>query len=179
MFVSHMITLDAPAGVVTQRLRVLLEGSGFRDAARGAITEQRPLYLRAGVGPISKQVEVARLADYVRGPAIVFPFRWSATGPGGTLFPVLDANLEVSPEPIGDSSHPRTRLRLVGSYTAPLGPVGSVLDHVMLHHVATRTTKTFLVRLARQLLPSEQHAITEDEVVDVGPDWGSPDPAPP
>lgn len=179
VFVSHMVTLEAPAGAVAQRLRGMFEGAGFREAACGAIAEQQPVYLRAGVGPIAKRVEIARLADYPRGPAIVFPFRWSATGPAGDLFPVLDANLEVIPEPSPGSDDARTRLRLTGSYTPPLGPVGRVLDHVVLHHVASQTTRAFVVRLARQLVPATHPAINDADVVDLGSECDNPNPATP
>jgi hypothetical protein len=87
MFISHMVVLEAPAGVVAQRLRAALDGPGFQAAACGAIAEQQPMYLRAGIGQIGKRVEIACIADYPRGPAIVFPFRWSATGAPGWPLP--------------------------------------------------------------------------------------------
>jgi len=72
---------------------------------------------------------------------VVFPFRWSASGPGG-LFPALDADLEVAP--LGDS----TQLSISARYVPPLGKLGRLIDRAVLSRVAEATVKDFLDRVA-------------------------------
>jgi hypothetical protein len=66
-----------------------------------------------------------------------------ATGPGGALFPVLDADLELTA-----LSKDATMLRLVGAYQAPLGKAGAVLDRAVLQWVATATIHAFIRRIS-------------------------------
>jgi len=89
-------------------------------------------------------VQVRELAwtDQSAGLAI----RWEATGPGGGLFPVLDADLTLAP--IGDRA---TILALAGAYRPPLGAMGAALDRAILHRVASATIRAFLGQVARRI----------------------------
>lgn len=51
-----------------------------------------------------------------RGEAAVLVLRWQATGPGGKLFPALDADIWLTPA--GEYS---ARLSLAGAYRPPPG----------------------------------------------------------
>jgi hypothetical protein len=54
--------------------------------------------------------------------------RWEATGPGGGLLPVLDADIRLAP-----AGEDVTLLTMADAYRPPLGPLGDVLDRAILH----------------------------------------------
>jgi hypothetical protein len=99
---------------------------------------------------MSKLVEV-HLAT--RGEAAVLALRWEATGPGGRLFPALDADIWLTPA--GEHS---TRLSLAGVYRPPLAAVGPGLDRAVLHRVADATVRSLLARMADVLARSPESA---------------------
>lgn len=105
---------------------------------------------RAGFAGLSKEVAVQLLAPYDRHGTLVVAFSWEATGAFGDLFPVLDANLEVSGDSTGD-----TNLTLIGSYRPPAGRLGETLDKYLLNQVAESTARSFLRHLQRALLKEQ------------------------
>jgi hypothetical protein len=90
------------------------------------------------------RVQVRELAE--RGGCARWAIRWEATGTGGALFPVLDADIRLVPA--GDRS---TVLGLTGSYRPPFGPLGAALDRAILHRVAAATIRNFLARVAARI----------------------------
>jgi hypothetical protein len=72
--------------------------------------------------------------------------RWQATGPGGRLFPALDADLALTP-----AGEHATRLSLAGAYRPLLGPVDAGLDKAIFHKVAQATVRSLLARVADAL----------------------------
>jgi len=69
--------------------------------------------------------------------------RWEAVGPGGGLFPALDADIMLTS--VDDQA---TMLTLTGVYRPPLGSVGAGLDQAFLHRVAVATMRDFLGRVS-------------------------------
>jgi hypothetical protein len=61
----------------------------------------------------------------------------------GRLFPVLDADLTVTPADAG-----RTLMKLDGAYRPPLGAAGATLDRVLLGRAAEATIRSLLTRIA-------------------------------
>lgn len=153
MFVLESVFLPLPSAVVGERLRAVFDRSELDDVASSALVAPEPMYLRAGAGPLSKRVRVDRLPDYARDDARVFPVRWSASGPTEHWFPVLDADLEVVP---GEDSG--TQLRLTGAYRPPFGSVGQTLDRLVLNRIAALTIRTFLTRVADELVADHHEA---------------------
>ena len=104
-----------------------------------------PGLTRVGVAGVSKlvRVQVRELSwtDLSAGLAL----RWEATGPGGGLFPVLDADLKLAPDGEG------TMLSMAGSYRPPFGPLGDALDRALLSRVATATIRSFIAQVAVQI----------------------------
>jgi hypothetical protein len=106
----------------------------------------------ARVGPtgampgLSRLVEVRSRDLAVRNEVAVMALRWEAVGPGGGLFPVLDADIALSR--YGPS---QTLVALTGTYRPPLGPLGAALDRVALRRVATATMEHFVMLLAGML----------------------------
>jgi len=64
-------------------------------------------------------------------------------GPGGGLFPALDADLELTA--LGQDA---TMLRLAGAYRQPLATAGGALDQTVLRTVAAATIQAFIRRVA-------------------------------
>ena len=80
--------------------------------------------------------------------------RWEATGPGGRLFPALDADMSLTPA--GEHS---TRLSLAGVYRPPLAALGAGLDRAVFHKVADATVRSLLARVANVLGPPPAGAV--------------------
>jgi hypothetical protein len=115
--------------------------------------------LLADVG-FGEHMRIARTVEIEFAPAVhvgtraIFPFRWSASGPGG-MFPGLDADLEVAP--LGAET---TQLAISARYVPPLGKVGKLIDRAILSRVAEATVKDFLDRVAAAVLEMVAVAIT-------------------
>jgi len=92
---------------------------------------------------LSKLVRVQVLPAVQRGAVIVLALRWEATGAGGRLFPVLDANITLLPD--GEQA---ALLGLEGVYRPPAGAAGAWLDRAVLHRFADATIRSFLHRIA-------------------------------
>jgi len=91
---------------------------------------------------IARTVEIEFAPEVRAGNKAIFPFRWSASGPGG-VFPAMDADLEVAP--LGADS---TQLSISARYVPPLGKLGRLIDRAVLSRVAEATVKDFLDRVA-------------------------------
>jgi len=142
MFVGDEVRLEVSFAVARERLARLSESSALFGVSADAYG---PGLTRVGVAGVSKLVRVQARelswTDRTAGLAL----RWEAIGTSGVLFPVLDADLRLTPEGEG------TVLTLAGAYRPPLGPVGQALDRALLHKVAEATVRTFLTRVAAQL----------------------------
>ena len=142
MFVGDEVRLEVSYAVARERLARLGDSgalSGLSEDAYG------PGLTRVGVAGVSKlvRVQVRELSwtDLTAGLAL----RWEATGPGGGLFPVLDADLKLAPNGAG------TMLTMTGSYRPPLGSLGEALDRALLRRVAAATIRSFVAQVAAQI----------------------------
>src|SRR5579859_4403456 len=146
MFVGDEVQLEVGFAVARDRLRQLAEGGALLGTSEDAYDHGTTSLERVGVAGLSKlvRVQVRELAwtDQSVGLAI----RWEATGPGGGLFPVLDADLTLAP--MGERA---TILTLAGAYRPPLGAMGAALDRVILSRVANATIRAFLAQVARRI----------------------------
>ena len=147
MFVGDEVQLETSFAVARNRLRQLTEAGVLLGSSEDAYNHGTIGFERVGVPGLSKlvRVQVRELAwtDQSVGLAI----RWEATGPGGGLFPVLDADLTMAP-----SGERVTILALAGAYRPPLGPMGAALDRAILHRVASATIRAFLAEVARRII---------------------------
>ncbi len=145
MFVGDEVLLEVSFPVAREALARLAESGALVGASYDAYSDEGT-HLRVGVAGLSKlvRVQVRELAgsDTSAGLAV----RWEATGPGGPLFPVLDADIRLAPA--GDRA---AWLTIAGSYRPPLGPFGEALDRAILHRVATATISSFLAQVAAQI----------------------------
>ena len=146
MFVGNEVRLDVGFAVARERLTRLGESGALFASSADA-------YGLARVGPgggVAKlvRVQVRELSWTDRSGGLAL--RWEATGAGGKLFPVLDADLTLV-----DFGAQGTLVALAGVYRPPLGALGHALDRAVLHRVAVATIKSFLAQVAAQL--ADQH----------------------
>ena len=114
IFVADQVLLNLTFGVAAARLAEVARGGLLTRVSEGAYGDGVSGLARvgpSGAAPgVSKLVEVHFLDLAVRGESAVLPLRWQAAGPGGALFPALDADLALTPA--GEYS---TRLSLAGA----------------------------------------------------------------
>lgn len=153
MFVTHELIADVSFPLARQRLSSLVHEGWLGAASEDAYQDGFTTVIR--VGPFmdrpgaSKRVRVRFLDPVHRGEAMTVGARWEATGITGALFPVLDADINLTP-----AGAKATRLALAGTYRPPLDGLGATLDKVILHRVATATVRALLERVAGALVPS-------------------------
>lgn len=148
MFVRDEVPIDVGFEVARERLAKL--DSWFLTASDHAYGEG--IAGLARIGPRAPAPTMSRLAE-IRFQSLAaddgragLALRWEARGPGGRLFPVLDADLTLTPA--GENT---ALLTLAGAYRPPLGSLGAELDRLLLHRVAEATIRNFLERVATAL----------------------------
>jgi len=157
VIVGREVLVSVSFGAAQARLADLARAGALDGASRGAYGDG--IGTLAHVGPVgavpglSKLVRVQFRELVAHDGSAVLTLRWEATGVGGALFPVLDA--DVTLRPAGESA---TRLTLAGAYRAPLGPLGAALDRALLQRVATATVASLLRRMAGALIPADGRA---------------------
>ena len=75
--------------------------------------------------------------------SVLSGLRWEAAGPGGDLFPVLDADITLTAD--GDEA---AWLRLGGVYRPPLDALSAGLDAAIIKQIAAATIRSFVARVA-------------------------------
>jgi len=147
MFIARERLVHAEYGVAQARLARIAGASGLAGVSQAAYEDGLTHLVRVGpfgdaVG-FSKLVAVRVLDPVYRDDTMTIALRWEAIGATGGLFPVLDADISLSPA--GEAS---TRLALSGSYRPPLGRFGASLDKAILSRVATATIAALLRSIA-------------------------------
>ena len=142
MFVESHVTLPLPISeALPQILRRLHETSGQQLPVGPARLPQR----------LAKLVRVHVGEPREVGRTTVIPLRWRATGPTARAYPALNARLGLTP-----SDDLTTVLSLVGTYTPPLGRLGSGLDRAAMSRVGQATADSFVHDLATRC----EHSLT-------------------
>jgi hypothetical protein len=150
MFASHEVVLSMSFARSRARLAVLGRGGWLSGPSERAYAEGLVGLTEAGscgaVLSASRLVRVQLLEPVPRADRLVLPLRWEATGAAGQLFPVLDADLTLSP---GGEEH--STLTLTGAYRPPLGRADAALDRVLLGRAAAATVRSLLTQVAASL----------------------------
>ena len=143
MFVGDEVRLEVGFAAARDKLACLAKGGGLLSASQDAYGQETAGLLRVGTAGFPKlvQVQVRELAW--TGETAATAIRWEATGPGGVLFPVLDADIRLVP-----AGRQRTALTLPGSYRPPLGVLGQAADRAVLHRIATAAVRIFVAQVA-------------------------------
>jgi len=154
MFASHEVRLDMTFARARARLAMLCNAGWLSGPSEQAYAEGLAGLIRVGpfgaVLGASKLVRVQLLEPVPRDDTVVIPLRWEASGAAGRLFPVLDANLVLTPD--GEDA---VTLAVTGAYRPPLGSVGEVLDRALLNRAATATIRSLLTRIADSMVAGE------------------------
>jgi hypothetical protein len=143
VFVAGEVLLDLSFPAAAARLADLARGGSLTRASQEAYDDGLTGLVRVGplgaAAGMSKLVEVHVLEVATRGESAVLALRWEATGPGGRLFPALDADMSLTPE--GQHS---TRLSLAGAYRPRSLPWARGPDRAVVHEVADVTVRSLL-----------------------------------
>jgi hypothetical protein len=151
MFVAAETVVAAPFAQARPGLVAVADG-GWLESASGDAYGRWGAGL-ARVGPrgsaraMSRLAEVRRTGLSARSTSATLILRWEAAGPGGRLFPVLDADLILAP--YGDSA---SLLALAGVYRPPPGAVGTAPKRVVMRRVAQATLQGFVNQIGADIL---------------------------
>jgi hypothetical protein len=146
MFVGDEVLVDVAFPIARERLAQLAAAGALAGPSEDVYGREIAGLARVGAAGVVKlvRVQVRELAgtDGSAGLAI----RWEATGPGGRLFPVLDADIQLIP-----AGQHATWLTMAGVYRPPLGALGEILDRAVLHRVAVATVRGFMAWVAARI----------------------------
>jgi hypothetical protein len=146
MFVGDEVGLDVSFDVARSGLARLARGSWLSSASQDAYDLGVTGLSRVGALGLTREVRVQARELAEREGSAGLAIRWEVTGPGGGLYPVLDADITL--HPAGEDA---TLLTLAGAYRPPLGILGQALDRAILHRVAAATVRNFLSRVAAEI----------------------------
>jgi hypothetical protein len=146
MFLGTEIQIALGFNVARARLADLARDGLLRDTSDDAWRDLDAGLARVGplgaVPGMSKLVTVQFRDTALHQNFAVWAIRWEATGPGGVLFPALDADIMLTQ--MGEDA---TMLAVWGVYRPPLGALGAGLDRVVMRRVAEATIRTFAHRI--------------------------------
>jgi hypothetical protein len=151
MFVQADLPLRLSFDAAARALDRALADGGLVAESRRAMADGLEFVMP--VGPRgsghfpTREVVVRLLPARWHGQRLLVDLRWETTGPGGRLFPALDAILELAAGDEPDLS----RLSIIGRYEPPLAAVGQTVDAMVMSKVATATMTAMLREVAIQL----------------------------
>ena len=146
MFVGEEVQLGVSFAVARERLMQLTGSRLLLSTSEDAYDLGTACLSPVGVPGLSKLVRIqARDLASTKG-SVGLAIRWEATGPGGGLFPVLDADIRLI-----RAGQRATVLAMSGVYRPPLGALGQALDRAILHRVADATIRGFVAQVAARI----------------------------
>jgi hypothetical protein len=156
MFVGDEVLLEVSFAVACERLTQLTESGALITTSEDSYSRETGTLTRVGAIGLSKlvRVQVRELSRTEEWAGIAL--RWEAAGPRGGLFPVLDADVRLTP-----AGEHVTRLSMAGSYRPPLGSLGQSLDRAILHRVADATIRRFVAQVAARIGGGQSGGATE------------------
>lgn len=153
MFVSGEVSLDVSFAAAQARLANLIGGDWLVSVSAQAYGDG--ITSLAGAGPLGAAAGLSRLCHVyfqnlkASSDSTRVALRWEVIGPGGRLFPALDADMTLTP-----AGKHFTTLALTGVYRTPLGTMSAQLDWVLWHGIATATIRAFLRLLTDAIVRS-------------------------
>jgi hypothetical protein len=151
MFLREELRLNVAFMPARDRLAAMAHSGSLLTAAQAASDEAAAGDGSTGlarVGPLGPVLGLSRVVEVQFGDLVAhddtaqLALRWEVAGPGGGLFPALDADITLA-----TTDDDATILVLTGVYRPPLGSVGAGLDQAILHRVAVATIRDFLSRV--------------------------------
>lgn len=130
------------------------------ELATGAALAREPMRAKIGLkagGILAAKVTVT-IASPSRGrDGVTIPLTWVGAS-SSWLFPRLDGLLGLSKIGTGQS-----QLWLEGSYRAPFGRPGQLMDQAVMHRVADSTIRGFLDRVANSLIELAERGFGDNQ----------------
>jgi hypothetical protein len=146
VFVGDEMQLEVSFDIARERL-AQLAGSGFLlNTSEDAYDLGTAGLARVGMHSVSKLVRVHSRDLASTEGSVGLAIRWEATGPGGGLFPVMDADIRLV-----RAGERACVLTMWGVYRPPLGALGEALDRAILHRVAAATLRDFVAQVAARI----------------------------
>jgi hypothetical protein len=146
MFVGDEVQLNVSFAVARKRLMSLAEAGALLGPSEDAYDHEAEGLTRVGIPGLSKLVRVQIRDLASTEESVGLAIRWEASGPGGGLFPVLDADIRLA-----RAGARAAVLAVAGVYRPPLGPLGQALDRAILHRAAAATIRGFVIQVAASL----------------------------
>ena len=178
VFVSGEVSLDVSFTAVQARLANLIGGGLLASASAQAYSDG--ITGLTAIGALGSALGLPGLCQVhcqdlkARGDSARFALRWEVAGPGGGLFPALDADITLA-----SAGRHSTTLTLTGVYRTPLGTMSAELDRVIWHGVATATIQAFLRLLTEPIRRPAQAAGPAAKADDPDPSPIPPEPQTP
>ena len=150
MFAGDEVRLEVSFNAAQARLANLIRGGSLVSASQHAYGEGITGLVR--VGPLGAAPGISRIVEVrfrelvARGDTAVLALRWETLGPGGKLFPALDADITLTP-----AGEQATLLTMGGAYRPPLGALGAQIDRAILRRAAAATIRSFINRVAEAI----------------------------
>jgi hypothetical protein len=142
MFIGAEIRLDLGFDAAQATLANLVRGGLLRRASSGAFDEWQACL--AQIGPWVTALDMCRLVQVLvrdmvtQADCATWTMRWEVTGPGGPLFPALDADIKLTPAGVD-----ATVLAVCAAYRPPLGGLGAGMDRAIMHQAAEIMIQSF------------------------------------
>jgi hypothetical protein len=156
MFIGAEMPLTAGFDDARARLANLVRGGLLGRASEGAYEEWRTALARDeswGTAPWDTAMGMSRLAQVrfrhtaARGDLVIWPLRWDVTGPQGTLVPVLDADIMLTPAGADVSV-----LAVLAACRPPLAGLDTSLDQAIVRRCAQLMIQAFTARIAAAIM---------------------------
>lgn len=151
MFIGAEVQLDLGFEAVQARLATLVRGGLLPRASVGAYDEWQarlnqvePWVTALGMCPL---VQVLVRDMVTHAGCATWTMRWEVTGPGGSLFPALDADIKLTPAGLDV-----TMLAVYGAYRPPLGVLGVGLDREIMHQAAEGMIRSFTISIRMAIM---------------------------
>jgi hypothetical protein len=146
MFVEAAAPVPIPLRAAQRAFAEALAHDRLARQSVEAYSEGLEALRRVGPPGLGKQVRVQTLTPRHSNDTTLVAIRWEATGVGGQLFPVLDADLALTS--VNDVT---SLLSVVGRYAPPFGGLGRALDRTLLAGAAQATVDDFVRELGRSI----------------------------
>jgi hypothetical protein len=151
VFVGDDVLLQVSFDAACTRLIALIRAGALSTVSREAYTDS--VTDPAGAGRLAPEAGHDRLAKVklgdpvTNGDSLVVALRWEAAGSDGGLFPVLDADIKLTP-----AGEHHICLRLDGTLRPPPGALRA--DRAILRRIAAATARCFLDRVGAAIVES-------------------------
>lgn len=146
MFIGAEARLDLDFTAAQPRLANLTRRGLLRRACDDAYRDLGTGLARVGplgAAPGMSKLVAVRFTDLaVHRDFATGAMRWEAAGPGGALFPALDADITLT-----RAGKAATILAVWGVYRPPLGGLGARLDQAVMRRVGQSTIRAFAQRI--------------------------------